>query len=196
MSVPASRAERPRAAMLPVLRGTTSSTGAAMSTTMPASSASSGSSVASWDSSRAGGMKWPVRPSVRARRTSLLPCRCRKTTCPGPGHGWRRGSCGAGLSRRGPGRRRRVGKPGADCGQPGPAVLVGQGRAGRHLSRRFPRGGGSRRRGTGRRARGHEVADGGLAAAGHAHHDDAVLAGCCCHGSAHQSWTVPSTRRL
>ena len=82
-----------------------------------------------------------------------------------------------------------VGEFGAHRGEPGPAVLVRQGSAGRHLGDVFHRVEGIAVEEGHAQFAGHEVTDGGLAAAGDAHHDDAGLAVSRCGAGVSQSVT-------
>jgi hypothetical protein len=75
------------------------------------------------------------------------------------------------------------GQFGTHRGQPGPAVLVGQGRAGRHLGDVLHRVEGVAVEERYAKFAGHQIADGGLAAAGDPHDDDAVFChALLCHG--------------
>jgi hypothetical protein len=150
----------------------TCSTGEAMSTTTPALSASSGSNVASWDSSNATGMKWPERPSSRAPRTFLLPCRCRKTVAVALS----RMASVAPLERR-TGQDEIVRTGGGKCianrGEPRPAVLVRQRRPGSHLRQVLDGMEGIAVEERQPQPAGDEVTDGGFAAAGDPHNHNA-----------------------
>lgn len=89
-----------------------------------------------------------------------------------------------------------MGQSGADGGEPGPAVLIGQRGAGSHLGHVLHRVQRIAVQERDAEFAGNEVADGGLAAAGDAHHHHTELAGGWEFDRVHQSCTVPSMRRL